>query len=304
MGETADSRPERILQRRKPKWPWIILVMVILLVCTSYFLFRPKPTRLTTASVKLATLHNTVFESGTVNPVNQQFVYASQLASPVTSFPTGVGGKIQKGEVLVHLQQSGQVGGLASTPLPTARFNGTVIEENADGIASDGTQVPVLELVSPMKQVVSEVSEVDAIHIMPGMSVSMTTDAYPGQTFHGTVARVANYANLSASGTSQVEVDITPTGTDPIPLGYQVNINIQTATHRQVPVVPYSALTQVGENYSVFVVRNGHAYAVPVTLGITSSNTVEVVKGVTAGTVILVNPPTTLVSGQAVVTTS
>jgi multidrug efflux pump subunit AcrA (membrane-fusion protein) len=290
---------------RRRGWIWTILVLVVCLLLTFYWVLRPKAAPLATMTIQLSTLNNTVFESGTVTATEQQFVFLNQLPSAVSSFPVPVGGHIQKGDVLVHVIRSTAVPSYVSAgPLPTARFSGTVIEENADGVASDGSQVPVLEITSNAKQIVSQASEVDAVHITSGMVVSMTSDAYPGQTFTGRVSRVAAYAALSSAGTGQVEVDITPTGVFRIPLGFQVNIHIRTATHHQVPVVPYESLVQNGDNYSVFVVRHGHVYETPVTLGITSNSSVEVVKGVHAGDVVVLNPASSLVSGQAVGKTS
>lgn len=182
----------------------------------------------------------------------------------------------------------------------TANFAGTVIVASMNGLDASGNQVPIIELVGESKQVVLELSEVDAIHVQKGMSVSMTTEAVPNETFHGRVSLVAPFADTSTSGTPQIQVLVTPVNSLSIPLGYQMNCKITSATHKAVPTVPYSALVQQGTNYGVFTVSNDRVKLTMVQLGITNNTSVEVTSGLNAGQVIVDNPPATLTSGEAV----
>ncbi|GMA56423.1 hypothetical protein GCM10025858_09260 [Alicyclobacillus sacchari] len=100
-----------------------------------------------------------------------------------------------------------------------ASVTGIVLIANANGLDAEGNQTPVVEVVSPNKQVVLELSEVDAAQIQPGMAVSMTTDAFPNQVFRGVVQQVAPFASVSASGTPQVQVLIAPQGALPFLTG-------------------------------------------------------------------------------------
>lgn len=181
-----------------------------------------------------------------------------------------------------------------------ANFSGTVLIASADGLDASGNQAPVLELVGAQKQVVLELSEVDAIHIAKGMHVSITSDALQGQTFSGTVASVAPFAALSQSGSAQVQVIVTPAAHFPVPLGYQVNCKITSSTAKKVPTVPYAALVQQGTSYVVFQVVHGHVQMTSVQLGITDDSDVQVTSGLQPGDKVVVNPPTSLASGQAV----
>ncbi|GEO24368.1 MexH family multidrug efflux RND transporter periplasmic adaptor subunit [Alicyclobacillus acidoterrestris] len=183
-----------------------------------------------------------------------------------------------------------------------ANFAGIVLVASPQGVDASGNQSPIVEVVGPQKQIVMELSEVDATHVKKGMSVSITSNAYPNQTFHGTVSMVAPFAATNQNGTGQVEVDVQPTGTFTVPLGYQVNCKIASATHKQVPTVPYGALVQQGSNYAVYVVSGGKAVLTPVQLGITNDTSVEVTSGLHAGEQILNNPPSDLQNGQAVKT--
>ncbi|WDL95997.1 efflux RND transporter periplasmic adaptor subunit [Alicyclobacillus sp. ALC3] len=184
--------------------------------------------------------------------------------------------------------------------LITANFAGKVLMENPMGVAPGGSSAPLLELVGSQSQVLVYVSEVDAVRLRTGMKATITSDAYPNKTWTGHITLVAPYAEQSTSGSGQVEVDISaPTGFN-VPLGYAVNVQIVSQTHRNVPVVPYNALVQEGANYAVFVYQNGRVESRPVTLGITGASVVEVTKGLTAGMQVVDNPPANLQTGQVV----
>jgi RND family efflux transporter MFP subunit len=181
-----------------------------------------------------------------------------------------------------------------------AKLNGTVVIVNPEGIDSNGNPSPVVEVVGPARQLVIEVSEVDAVQIRPGMSADVTADAYPEKHWKATVTQVSDFAVAGASGTGQVEVDLQVKGPFTVPFGFQVNVNIVTETKQQVPVIPYSAVVQDGEQYSAYVVQGGRVKKVDITLGITTDQEVEVTKGLQAGEAVVVNPPTSLKDGEAV----
>lgn len=181
-----------------------------------------------------------------------------------------------------------------------AELNGTVILENKNGMASDLSPAPYVEVVSNQKKLVVNVSEVDAVQIHTGLTATATSEAYPNKSWTATVMSVQGFAVTSSTGSGQVEVDLTVPGDFPVPLGYQVDLNIISSTHNEVPVVPYQALVQDGNSYATFVFANGQVHKVPVTLGITSNSEVEVTKGLTPGTKVVQNPPASLQDGQAV----
>ncbi|MFD1674256.1 efflux RND transporter periplasmic adaptor subunit [Alicyclobacillus fodiniaquatilis] len=188
---------------------------------------------------------------------------------------------------------------LAATKV-TANFTGIVLIANMEGVDASGQESPVIELAGAAKQIVIELSEVDATHAQKGMRVSMTSDAYPNQTFKGVVSQVAPYAQTTDSGTGQVEVDVTPKGTFQLPYGYDVDCTIASATHSKVPTIPYTALVQEGTNYAVYVLEGNRVKKVTVQLGITNNTSVEVVKGVSVGQKIINNPPENLQNNRVV----
>lgn len=182
-----------------------------------------------------------------------------------------------------------------------ATIDGTVLLLNPNGIAADGSQAPIIELVGQAKQAVVTVSQVDAVHVKAGQKATVDSDAYPNKTWNATVSNVALYAGASSSnGSGQVEVDLTLPPDCPIPFSYQVNVHITSETHKNVLTVPYSALTQVGNDYEVYALENHRAVLKKVKLGITTDTDVEVTSGLKQGEVIVQNPPAGLSSGQTV----
>ncbi|RIV20106.1 efflux RND transporter periplasmic adaptor subunit [Alicyclobacillaceae bacterium I2511] len=181
-----------------------------------------------------------------------------------------------------------------------ATFAGLVVLANASGIATDGTPAPIVEVVSPLRQVVVNLSEMDAVQVHRGMSATLTSDAFPNQTWQGHISFVAPYAATSSGGTGQVRVNVSVPHTFSVPYGYQMNVQIISVTHRRVPVIPYTALVQSGSQYAVFVYTNGRVMERTVSLGITTNTQVEVTRGLVAGDTVVMNPPAGLTSGQAV----
>jgi len=182
----------------------------------------------------------------------------------------------------------------------TATMSGIVLIANPNGVDADGNQTPVVEVASPEKDVVMDLSEVDAAQVKVGMTATMQTDAYPNQTFTGVVTSIAPYAELSSSGAPVVEVTVEPRGSFPVPYGYQLTCRILSSSPSPVPTVPYSAIVQNGTGYAVYQWRNGRVYLVSVRLGMTSDTAVQVLSGVAPGDRVVINPPDNLVNGEAV----
>jgi RND family efflux transporter MFP subunit len=181
-----------------------------------------------------------------------------------------------------------------------AKLDGTVVMLNPEGVSSDGTPSPVVEVVGDSRQVVAYLSEVDAVHVKPGMSAEIASDAFPNQHWQATVRRVAEFAVSSGSGTGQVEVDFSLPDNFPVPFGYEVDVHVTTQTKQRVPVIPYAAIVQDGNQYAVFVLRGDTVHKVGVTLGITTDTEVEVTSGLNAGETVIVNPPADLKDGDRV----
>ena len=80
-----------------------------------------------------------------------------------------------------------------------------------------------------------------------------------------------------------------------------MSLRIVTRSKTAATVVPRSALFRGAEGkWQVFAVRNGRARLQPVETGLMNDETVEVVKGLAAGEVVVLAPETSLADGTRV----
>lgn len=152
-------------------------------------------------------------------------------------------------------------------------------------------QISVLRIFVAVPQVYSR-----AAHL--GAMATITLDEFPGQTFHGSVARTSNSIDL-ASRTLNTEVDVNnPTG-QLLPGAY-VQVHLKLPYRTKAVTIPSNTLLFRSEGLRVGVVRNNTAQLVPITIGRDYGATVEVIAGLTVADEVIANPSDSLISGVPV----
>ncbi|HET8772271.1 MAG TPA: efflux RND transporter periplasmic adaptor subunit, partial [Thermoanaerobaculia bacterium] len=140
----------------------------------------------------------------------------------------------------------------------------------------------------------------DAIaQVNPGTSVELEVRGYPGQTFRGTVTRVAPSVD---PGTGQVRVYIAmPNQGKRLVGGLFAEGTVRTVA-RMGLVLPIEALDESGAALAVVRVRNGVTERVNVQLGMRSDaeGFVEILSGLAEGDVVLIGPARTITPGTRV----
>lgn len=133
-------------------------------------------------------------------------------------------------------------------------------------------------------EVNADVSEVDIGKISLNDPVSMTLDAFPGETFNGTVFYI-NPAETVNGGVVDYEIRISFNKPDPrIKSGLTANCNIMTQTDTGALILPQYAVLQNDSGTFVETLNGKTEMQVPVTLGIQdASGNVEIASGVTDG---------------------
>jgi RND family efflux transporter MFP subunit len=133
---------------------------------------------------------------------------------------------------------------------------------------------------------------------VPGVQAYLTMPQFPGRRFPGKLVRTSQAID-QASRTLLVEVDVSnPTG-EILPGAYaEVHLKLPSAT--STVVVPVTSLIFRSEGLRVGVVRNSHAFMIPITLGRDYGTEVEVVSGLDGSEKVITNPPDSLVDGQEV----
>ena len=138
---------------------------------------------------------------------------------------------------------------------------------------------------SDTMQVVVPVNQVDIGKVSAGQSSNITLDAYPGQTFSGTVALVSP-TGTSQSGVTTFSVTINVTNKDNMmKSGMSANVTIIIAQKKDVLIVPSAAVHTKGSTQSVSLAPVGSSTPVvrTVQIGLDDGKNAEVIQGLQEG---------------------
>ena len=187
-----------------------------------------------------------------------------------------------------------------------APFDGVITARNTDighlinsGAGSPATELFHIAAVQTLRVYVN-VPQQYSPAAKPGLTADLTLQEFPGRRFHGTLVRTADSIDL-ASRTLLVEVDVkNPTG-ELLPGAY-VQVHLKVPSGSPALILPVSALIFRSDGLQVGMVPNGgnKAQLVNITLGRDMGNEVEVVSGLQADDLVIVNPPDSLISGELV----
>jgi RND family efflux transporter MFP subunit len=185
--------------------------------------------------------------------------------------------------------------GIAATE---ANFHGTKIVAPISGILTQ-QDAKVGQFASPGTPLVSIIgnggfeadagaSETDIGKIAVGDKVTMTLDAFPGETFTGTVFYIAP-AQTNTQGVVSYTVKISFEKPDPrLKSGLTANIDIQTKHKDNVLILPQYAILQNDAGTFVETLVDNKVKRNPITLGIQDrKGNVEILSGVTLGEQVL-----------------
>ena len=180
----------------------------------------------------------------------------------------------------------------------TAPFTGTVTE--VSGMVGDqvipGTTAFRIDDLSQMKVDV-QVSEVDINSVQVGQPVTLTFDAITGKGYNGKVLEVARTGDTIQGA---VNFTVTVGLSDPdasVKPGMTAAVTITVKQVNNVLLVPNRAVRLVNDQRVVYVLRNGQAVEVNITLGASSDTMSEVVSGdLKEGDLVILNPPSNLFS--------
>ena len=184
---------------------------------------------------------------------------------------------------------------LAKTVI-AAPFAGVVAEVNVE-VGEWVTPSPplltspsVVDLIDPKSIYISApMDEVDSGEIRVGLPVKLTVDSRPGETFQGTVSRVAPYVvDLEAQNRTleiEIELDDPEIAMTLLP-GTSADAEVVLETRSSVLRVPTSALLQ---NQRVLLLEDGELIAREVELGLRNWQFAEVEAGLSGGEEIVIS---------------
>jgi HlyD family secretion protein len=159
----------------------------------------------------------------------------------------------------------------------------TQLDAKIGQLASPGT--PLISIIGNSGfEVDAGVSETDVGKLIVGNKVTMTLDAFPNETFTGSVFYIAP-AQTNTQGVISYQIKISFDKDDPrLKSGLTANVDIQTKQKDMVLILPQYAILQNDSGTFVETLVGKTVTTNPVTLGIQDQKgNVEILSGVTLG---------------------
>lgn len=308
-----------------------LLLVLTGLICWGMWQFSPRedlPVVKTTTPIQTNIIYS-VSASGSVKQIRTSTLY-SQNYSRIDKIYINTGDYVQKGQLLmdispseVQLPDQNQV-----TELLTEVISGQGIPEQSVEVVSgnrilcpfDGviTEICVVEqqTVSPFSQciVISDVSRTQAVvtvseseipKLKIGMPASITGESFDG-IYNGVVLEIIQQIKTSVSLTgasekyAEVVLEFYEGGEKLMP-GSSVSAKIHTTQKKNALTLPYEAITQNEHNQEIlYVVSEGRLVERSAVTGFEFSNQLEILRGVSPGEAVVLEPSEELRDGMRV----
>ncbi len=172
-----------------------------------------------------------------------------------------------------------------------ARLDKSIIRAPFDGViglrqvsvgefANAGQALVELVRLNPL-QVEFQVSELHISRLLTGQTVVVKTDAFPSETFVGTITAIS--PSVQMSGRSAVVRARLDNNEKKLVPGQFAQVAVELSKSAPVLMIPEQAVWPTGDQKMAYVVKDGKAELVPITLGAREPGWVTVVSGLTAG---------------------
>ena len=186
-----------------------------------------------------------------------------------------------------------------------APFDGIVTARNTDigDLINSGSNANVktdlFHIAQPGKlRVYVNVPEEYSQGIKVGMTADLSLAEFPGRTFQGKLVRTADAINVTTR-TLLIEIDVdNPTLT--LLTGSYAEVHLKVPEHKSTLILPVNALLFRSEGLRIAIVKDGKVVLTAVTPGHDFGDRIEIVSGLTPDDQVIINPPDSIVSGQAV----
>jgi HlyD family secretion protein len=170
-----------------------------------------------------------------------------------------------------------------------APISGTVMSIDCkvgDTVSENSSVITIADLSQPSLEIFLETS--DWGNIEPGYETEVTFDILPDSTFTGKVIRVdpglytENYTSVVRAIVSLQDAQAVLK----LPLGSTAAVDVIGGRAENAVLIPVEALHKAGEQYAVFVMKNGELKLRIVGVGIQNTQYAEITSGLEAGEVV------------------
>lgn len=176
--------------------------------------------------------------------------------------------------------------------------SGTVMRVTQESEVTVAAGTPLVEIGDPRKlEIVTDLLSADAVRLRPGARVLI--DNWGGaQPLNGRVRRIEpfGFTKISALGVEEQRVNVIIDIIDPpekwtkLGHGFRVIIRAVEWESANAQQLPISSLFRDQGKWAVFVVQNGRARLVPVTIGRMNDEKAELLSGLKKGAVVILHP--------------
>jgi RND family efflux transporter MFP subunit len=186
-----------------------------------------------------------------------------------------------------------------------APFDGIVTARNIDigdlinSGSTGGVKSDLFHISQPgTLRVYVNVPEEYSQGVKAGMTADLSLAEFPGRKFQGRLVRTADAINMTTR-TLLIEIDVdNPTGT--LLTGSYAEVHLAVPAQASTYLLPVNTLIFRSEGLRVGIVREGKVVLSAVTPGHDFGNEIEIVAGLKPDDQVIINPPDSIVSGQAV----
>lgn len=188
-----------------------------------------------------------------------------------------------------------------------APVTGRILKIIQDSEAAVQAGTPLIEIGDPADlEVVADLLSTDAVRIKVDAPVRI--DGWGGAPLQGRVVRIdpAGFVKVSALGIEEQRVRVTIDFADPpetwARLGhdYRVIVHVTVWSADDVLTVPVGALFRRGEDWAVFLLKDGRASTTIVKVGHRNGRMAEILSGLSAGDRVVLHPSDRIKHGVAV----
>jgi RND family efflux transporter MFP subunit len=184
-------------------------------------------------------------------------------------------------------------------------FDGVITARNTDigdlinSGSNSNVKTDLFHIAQPgMLRVYVNVPEEYSQGVKVGMTADLSLAEFPGRKFQGKLVRTAEAINLTTR-TLLIEIDIAnPSGT--LLTGSYAEVHLAVPTQASTFLIPVNTLLFRTEGLRVGIVKEGKVVLATVTPGHDFGNEIETVAGLKANDQVILNPPDSIVAGQAV----
>lgn len=236
---------------------------------------------LKTETAATGDLERTLKSAGRVSEnMNKTAKLASTLEGRITRLNADINDAVKAGDVLALVQTPELIGKALELKAP---IDGVIIERNqaVGELVDKASAIYVISDPSDL-WVIAEIKESDIAAVKVGQEASFTVLAYPDETFHGKVVRIANKVEEpSRTVETRIEVNNADGRLKP---GMFADVEIVTTVEKDVLAIPDKALQSLEDGQIVFVALDGNKFEKrTVKLGMEQHGRVQVLEGVKAG---------------------